>query len=135
MVRKVFSPALTVSYQSARKIKDYIVRSTLCPTERIVRSYRCDKWKCQVCTGIEVIDTFSSFVTKSAKKSIIILTETSNVSYTCWVATNVVKNSGKFKSRWNSYKTDARKTASGNIESCKQQFLQNRFLQMSIKNF
>ena len=32
----------------------------------------------------------------------------------------------KFRSRWNNYKTDSRKAASGNIESCKQQFLQNQ---------
>ena len=30
---------------------------------------------------------------------------------------------------WNNYEIDARKAASGNIESCKQQFLQNYFLQ------
>ena len=35
----------------------------------------------------------------------------------------------KFKSRWNNYKTNARKAASGNIESRKQQFLENHFLQ------
>ena len=33
-----------------------------------------------------------------------------------------------FRSRWNNYKKDARKAASCNIESCKQQFLQNHFL-------
>ena len=39
------------------------------------------------------------------------------------------KTVDKFRSRWNNYKMDARKAGSGNIESCKQQFLQNRFLQ------
>ena len=39
------------------------------------------------------------------------------------------KTVDKFRSRPNNYKTDARKAASGNIESCKQQFLQNYFLQ------
>ena len=39
------------------------------------------------------------------------------------------KTVDKFRSRWNNYKTDARKAASENIESCKQQFLQNHFLQ------
>ena len=68
MVRKFFSPGPIVSYQSARRIKDYIVRSKLYPSERIVESYRCGKSKCQVCIGIEVSDTFSSFVTISANK-------------------------------------------------------------------
>ena len=39
------------------------------------------------------------------------------------------KTVDKFRSRWNNYKTDARKAASGNITSCKQQFLQNQFWQ------
>ena len=38
------------------------------------------------------------------------------------------KTVDKFRSRWNNYKTDARKAASGNIEGWKQQFLQNHFL-------
>ena len=39
------------------------------------------------------------------------------------------KTVAKFRSRWNNYKTNTRKGATGNIESCKQQFLQNQFLQ------
>ena len=39
------------------------------------------------------------------------------------------KTVDKFRSRWNNYKTDARKAASGNKEICKQKFLQNHFLQ------
>ena len=39
------------------------------------------------------------------------------------------KTFDKFRIRWNNYKTDARKAASGSIESCKQQFLQTNFLQ------
>ena len=35
-VQKVFSPTPTVSYRSARKIKDYIARSRLHPVERKV---------------------------------------------------------------------------------------------------
>ena len=39
-VKRVFSPALIVSYRSARKIKDYIVRSKLYPIEKKVGSFR-----------------------------------------------------------------------------------------------
>ena len=39
------------------------------------------------------------------------------------------KTVDKFRSRWNNYKIDAKKTASCNMETCKQQFLQNQFLQ------
>ena len=67
-VQRVFSPAPIVSYRSARKIKDYIVRSKLYPIERKVGSSRCGNPRYQVCTSIPVTDTFSSFVTKSAYK-------------------------------------------------------------------
>ena len=55
-------------------------------------------------------------------KSIIILTVTSNKQYTG-------KAVDKFRSRGNNSKTDERKASSGNIERCKQRFLQNYFLQ------
>ena len=55
-------------------------------------------------------------------KSIIILTVTSNKQYNGKAVDN-------FRSRWNNSKTDERKASSGNIECCKQQFLQNHFLQ------
>ena len=67
-VQRVFSPAPIVSYRSARKIKNYIVRSKLYPIERKVGSSRCGNSRCEVCTSIQVTDTFSSFVTKSAYK-------------------------------------------------------------------
>ena len=37
-----------------------------------------------------------------------------------------------FRSRWNNYQTDAE---SGNMGSCKQQFLQNQFLQDNFHEF
>ena len=62
-VRRFFSSASIVSYRSARKIKDHIVRSKLYPTERKVGISRCGTPKCQVCASIQVTDTFSSFFT------------------------------------------------------------------------
>ena len=62
-------------------------------------------------------------------------TITANVSSTCLLSCKTCckqytgKTVEKFWSIWNDYKTDARKAASGNIESCKKQFLQNHFLQ------
>ena len=50
-VQRVFSPAPIVSYRSARKIKDYIVRSKLYHIERKVGSYRCGNLRCQVCAS------------------------------------------------------------------------------------
>ena len=51
-VQRVFSPAPIVSYRSATKIKDSIVRSKLYPIEKKVRSSRCGNPRCQVCTSI-----------------------------------------------------------------------------------
>ena len=133
-VQRVFSPAPIVSYRSARKIKDYIVRSKFYPIERKVGSSRCGNPRCQVCASMQVTDTSSSFVTKSACK----INHNFNCNSKCLIYLLSCKTCGKqytgktvdkFRSRWKNYKTDARKAASGNIESCKQQFLQNHFLQ------
>ena len=58
-VRRVFSPAPLLSHRSARKIKDYIVRSKLYSIEKKVGSSRCGNPRCQVCTSIQVTDNFS----------------------------------------------------------------------------
>ena len=63
-VQKVFSPPRMASYRSARKIKDYIVRSKLYSLERNVGCGGCGSGKCQVCKDINVTDTFDSFTTK-----------------------------------------------------------------------
>ena len=127
-VRRVFSLSPIVSYPVASKIKDYIVRSKLYPIEKKVASSRYgNPWR-QVCTSVQVTDTFSSFFTNhnfncNSKCLLYFLScKTCGKQYTG-------KTVDKFKCRWNNYKTDARKAASGNIESCKQQYLQNRFLQ------
>ena len=95
-----------------------------------VHGCRCGNLRCEVCTSIQVTGTFSSLVTKSAykinhnfscnSKCLIYLLscKTCDKQYTG-------KTVDKFSSRWNNYKLDARKAASGNIESCKQLFLQN----------
>ena len=44
------------------------------------------------------------------------------------------KIADKFRSRWNNYKTDTRKAASGNIDSCKQQFFKIIFCRKNIMN-
>ena len=130
-VKRVFSPAPIAYYRSARQIKDYIVRSKLHLTERKVGSYSCGNSKCQVCTSMQVTDTFSSFVTKSAHK----INHNFNFNSKCFISCKTCgkrytgKTVDKFRRRWNNYKMDARKAASGNIESCKQQFLQHCFLQ------
>ena len=99
-----------------------------------VGSSRCSNPRCQVSTSIQVTDTFSSFVTKSAHK----INHNFSCNSKCLIYMLSCKICGKqytskavdkFRNRWNNYKTDARKAASGNIENCKQQFFKNHFLQ------
>ena len=40
-----------------------------------------------------------------------------------------------FRSRWNNYKSDARKAESGDMENVKQKFLQSHFLQRDHQGF
>ena len=63
-----------VSCRSARKIKDYIVRSKLYPLERSLGCGCCWNGRFQVCKNIKVTDTFDSFTTKKITKSTINLT-------------------------------------------------------------
>ena len=57
-----------VSYRTARKIKDYIVRPKLCPLERNVGCGTCGNGRSQACKSIKVTDTFDSFTTKKRYK-------------------------------------------------------------------
>ena len=57
-----------VSYRSARKINDYIVRSKLYPVERKVGCHRCSSSRCQVCKSISITEEFTNFTTKKALK-------------------------------------------------------------------
>ena len=67
-VEKVFLTPFIVSYRSARKIKDYIVRSKLYSVERSGGCEGCGGPRCQVCENIKVTDSFTSFATKNAYK-------------------------------------------------------------------
>ena len=67
-VEEMFLPSPVVSYRSARKIKDYIVRSKLYPLERNVGGGGCGNGRCQVGKDIKVTDTFDSFTIKKSYK-------------------------------------------------------------------
>ena len=133
-VQRIFPLAPIVSYPSATKIKDYIVRSKLYPIEKKILSSRCGIPRRPVCVSIQVTDTFSSFFTNrnfNCKSKCLLYFLSCK---TCGEQYNG-KTVDKFRSRCNNYKADARKATSGNIESCKQQFLQNRFLQHDHHGF
>ena len=67
-VQKVFWTPTMISYRSATKIKDYIVRSKLLSVERKVRCQCCGNSSCQFCKSINITDEFTSFNTKKLIK-------------------------------------------------------------------
>ena len=139
-VPKVFSPPPMVSYRSARKIKDYIVRSKLYPLERNVGCGGCGNGRCQICKNIKVTDTFNSFTTKKSykinhkfdcnDKRLIYL-----FSYRTYGKQYKDKTTDRFRYRWNNYKMEERQAENGDMENVKQNFLQSHLLQMITKVF
>ena len=129
-----------VSYRSARKIKDYLVRSKLYPLERNVGCGGCGNGRCQVCKNIKVTDTFDSFTTKRSYK----INHRFDCNDKCLIYLFSCRTCGKqytgkttdrFRYRWNNYKMEARKAENGDMENVKQKFLQSHFLQDDHKGF
>ena len=97
-----------VSFRSARKIKDYIVRAKPYPLERYVVSRKCSKSRCEVCNNTQSTNLFSSTVTGETCKInhyfncdskclvYLIACRTCNLQYT-------VQTCDAFWKRWNNY--------------------------------
>ena len=66
--KKVFYPGPTVSFRSARKVSNYLVRAKVYHLEKTVGSFKCKKSRCQVCLNVNETDTFTSTVTKKTYK-------------------------------------------------------------------
>ena len=66
--KKVFSPRPMVSFRSPRKISSYLVRAKLYPLERVVKSTKCGKKRCEVCINVSETNTFTSDVTGETYK-------------------------------------------------------------------
>ena len=139
-VQKVFSPPPIVSYRSARKIKDCIVRSKLYLVERKVGCRRCGNSRCEVCKSINIIDKFTSFTTKKTYK----ISHSFDCNEKCLIYRLSCKSCGKqdvgnttdhFRSRWNNYKSDLRKTESGNMENVNKSFCKVIFYSVTTKLF
>ena len=114
-VKAVFTPTSMVSFRSARKIKDYIVRAKPYPLERYVGSRKCGKSRCEVCNNTQSTNLFSSTVTGETYKInhyfncdskclvYLIACRTCNLQYT-------VQTCDAFWKRWNNYTCCPRKT-------------------------
>ena len=139
-VQKVFSPPPIVCYKNVRKIKDYIVRSKSYPVERKVGCQGCGSSRCQACKSISIIEEFTSFTTKKTYS----INHSFDCNNKCLIYLLCCKSCGKqhvgnttdhFRSRWNIYKSDARKTESDDIENVTQKFLKSHFLQHNHQGF
>ena len=89
---------------------------------------------------IKATNTFTSYITRKICK--IIHSFDCNNKYLTYLFN--CKTCGKqytdkttdhFRSSWNSYKCEARKAESGNMESVKQQFSQSHYFQIDLKGF
>ena len=67
-VKKVFNPGPMVSFRSARKVSNYLVRAKVYPLQRAVGSFKCKKSRCHGCLNVNETDTFTSTVTKKTYK-------------------------------------------------------------------
>ena len=108
--------------------------------ERKVGCRRCGSSRCEFCKSINIIVEFTSFTTKETYK----INQSFDCNEKCLVYRLSCKSCGKqdvgnttdhFRSRWNNYKSDVRKTESDNMENVKQKFLQSHFLQCDHQGF
>ena len=68
-VKRVFTPAPFVSFRTARTLWTHLVRAKVyLAEERLVRSRKCLRNRCQVCKNVVETDTFKSFVDKKVYK-------------------------------------------------------------------
>ena len=121
-----------VSFRSARKIKDYLVRAKPYPLEWNIGSRKCNKIRSEVCNNTEGTDLFSSTATSETYKiNHCFKCDSKCLFYliTCW--TCKLQYTGKtcdaFRKRWNSYWCYTRKAE--RVEECKQKYLHEHFLQ------
>ena len=117
-VKKVFSPAASVSFRSTRNLKSYLVRSKIYPLERKVSSEKCKSKRCLVCLNNSETDVFQSFQTKEQYK----VNHQLNCNDECLIyllsctvcgLLYVGSATDKFRLRWNNYKENNRKAKRG----------------------
>ena len=53
-----------ISFRSARKLSNYLVKAKLYPTERTVKSFKCGGKRCEICVNINETSNFTSTMTE-----------------------------------------------------------------------
>ena len=67
-VNKDFTPALFISFTSARHLKSFLVMSKVYPLDAKVGSERWNVKRCLVCLNVAETDTFESFQAKNQER-------------------------------------------------------------------
>ena len=113
----IFSSKLMISFRSASKLNNYLVRPKIYAIERSVGSFKCVKKRCEVCENVNKTKTFTSSVTLKIHK----INHKLNCDDKCLIYfwTKI------FRKRWNNYKNNARKFL--RKDSCMQQHLFEHF--------
>ena len=57
-----------ISFRSARKLNNYLVRAKAYPIERTVGSFKFNKKCCEICKNVNITDSFTSSVTQNTYK-------------------------------------------------------------------
>ena len=129
-VKKVFTRKPIISFRSARKLSNYLVRAKMYPIERIVGSKNCGSKRCEVCINVNETSTLTSTVTGET----FIINHKFDCNARCLVylltcrkceIQHVGQTVDQFRSIWNNYKSDSRKYSRGG--SCTLQHLLNHY--------
>ena len=62
-VKKVFTPKPMISFRSARKLSNYLLRPKIYPIDRNVRSKNCNIKRCEVSKNVNAASTLTSTFT------------------------------------------------------------------------
>ena len=119
-VKKVFTHKPMISFCSARKMSNYLVRTKLYPEEGTKGSFKCGSKRCEVCQNVNETSTFASTVTgetditnnkfNSNDKCLVYL-----LTCNCCKKQCVGQTVDEFRFRWNNYKNNCSKHQRGEI--------------------
>ena len=137
-VKSVFTPAPIISFRSARKLSNYLVRPKLYTLERTVGPFQCKgKW-CQTCYNVKETEIFTSTTTDKTSKisqkvncndKCLVYLLTRNVCLKQYIGQTVEE----FRYRWNNYKINGRKYQE--YGTCMQQHLFEHFSEKGHHGF
>ena len=124
-VKKVFTPKPMISFCSARKLSNYLLRPKMYPIDRNVRSKNCNSKRCEVSKNVNEASTLTSTLTGEIFTINYKFYCNARCLLTCrkFKIKYVGQAADQFRSRWNNYKSYPKKFSRGGY--CMQQQLFN----------